>query len=147
MRRHNMQIEELIDYLLDNTTESGDCLILNNTAMRKGYNVIYHKGKIRQVHRLVFEYFKGRKLSSDYHAHHICENRACINPDHVEAVLKGEHISNHRRKLRPKIIKGIIDMYDAGSSTMRDVAERYNVSVSTVFYYTSCGNYNPAQFA
>lgn len=30
--------------------------------------------------------------------HHRCENKRCVNPDHLEAVLASRHLSNHGRE-------------------------------------------------
>ena len=46
---------------------------------------------MRKPHRIMYELMKGKipkKLSLD----HLCRNRACINPDHLEVVTNKENI-------------------------------------------------------
>lgn len=78
--------------------DQGGCMIWQGAKDEKGYGRI--AGRIR-AHRLVYETFveplEGRVL------HHVCGNRGCVNPDHLE-VLKDqrEHMTVHRSKTCPK---------------------------------------------
>lgn len=50
-------------------------------------------GKVKNVraHRLSYELFKGPLLQGKY-IDHLCKQRACINPDHLELVTPGENV-------------------------------------------------------
>jgi len=50
-----------------------------------GYSAIWHQGTNRLIHRVSYEIHKGpipEGLSID----HLCRNRVCWNPEHLEAV-------------------------------------------------------------
>lgn len=57
---------------------------------RKGYG---YGMMVVLVHRLAYELAKG-PIGDTLHVDHLCGNRGCINPDHLEAVSAGE---NQRR--------------------------------------------------
>lgn len=58
-----------------------------------GYGMFrYERGK--KAHRFSYEYHTGEMLG-DLTIDHLCKNKSCVNPEHLEAVTKGE---NSRRR-------------------------------------------------
>jgi hypothetical protein len=43
-----------------------------------------------RIHRIIYEHYKG-KIPPDLELDHLCRNRACINPEHLEAVSHREN--------------------------------------------------------
>lgn len=56
----------------------------------EGYGCFGFKGKIEQSHRLSYEDSKG-KIPEGLQIDHLCRNRKCVNPDHLEAVTHREN--------------------------------------------------------
>lgn len=74
------------------------CQIWQGSLDRHGYGQIFAGGKTFRVHRLNYILAKG-ELDVSVKLDHLCRNRACINPDHLDPVsdrvniLRGESFS------------------------------------------------------
>jgi hypothetical protein len=65
----------------------------------QGYGMVRTEGRIkRRAHRVMWERYKG-KISPGLVLHHKCQNRRCVNPDHLEMVTRTEHSALHRGNL------------------------------------------------
>lgn len=53
--------------------------------------------RVTYVHRVAYMLSFGRHLKNDEHIDHLCRNRLCVRPDHLEAVTQEE---NNKRTLR-----------------------------------------------
>lgn len=65
-------------------TFSDDCWTWNG-ALTKGYGHIYVDKKNKMVHRVVYELLTG-PIPDQMQIDHLCRNRRCCNPRHLEAV-------------------------------------------------------------
>lgn len=72
--------------------DSNGCWVWSGRVKSGGYPYLRWGNKTHQVHRLVLEAKHGKPLGSQ-HAHHVCANSSCVNPDHLQPVTHRENIA------------------------------------------------------
>src|SRR5205807_1016167 len=60
-------------------------------AKRNGYGAIFVDGRTISTHRFSYEIHHG-PIPLGLTLDHLCRNRACINPDHLEPVTRGVNV-------------------------------------------------------
>lgn len=73
----------------------GGCWEWQGAKTSDGYGHISVAGKLKRTHRMAYEILVGA-IPGGLVLDHLCRNRACANPDHLEVVSRGE---NTRRGL------------------------------------------------
>lgn len=64
-----------------------DCWIWKGKKTSGGYGISSYNGKITTTHRISYQIHKG-EIPKDLVIDHLCRNRSCVNPDHLEAVTQ-----------------------------------------------------------
>lgn len=74
---------------------TGECWLWAGTINNRGYGDISMKidgvWRIRRAHRVVYEALVG-EIPEGLVIDHVCREKACVNPDHLEAVTEKENI-------------------------------------------------------
>lgn len=84
-------------------------------------------------HRRMYEALVG-PIPADHDLHHRCENRACINPAHLEPITRRDHLLHHWRErgLTDEQVAEIVRLLGETSLTQAQIARRFGVPRTTV---------------
>jgi hypothetical protein len=72
-------------------TITNECWIWTGTISSQGYGQFERSGKRYRAHRAFYEEIKG-SIPFGLEIDHLCRNRACVNPTHLEAVSRRTNI-------------------------------------------------------
>ena len=81
----------LTDRFWKQVDKTNNCWVWTGNLNDHGYGRFGINYKRFYVHRLSYEYYKG-KISSELEVDHLCKNRRCLNPDHLELVTHRENL-------------------------------------------------------
>jgi hypothetical protein len=70
---------------------SEGCWEWAGSHMSTGYGNLNHGGRSLLAHRVSYELFVG-SIPNGHQIDHLCRNRGCVNPVHLEAVSRRENI-------------------------------------------------------
>lgn len=106
VRRSKPSIERFIPKV----QKTDNCWLWIGAQDGHGYGVFRYNGTSHKAYRVSYELFNGpipEKLQLD----HLCRNRICVNPDHLEIVTQKENIRRgFLARLQGKCVKGLHDM-------------------------------------
>lgn len=75
---------------IDSSLHPQNCWLWQGTILSNGYGQFRCQNYVAGAHRFVYQHFHG-PIPLDHHIHHVCHNRACVNPAHLTLIAKQEH--------------------------------------------------------
>lgn len=77
--------------------EASGCWIWQRQINAQGYGTAIRFNGVRsetiKAHRLIYERERGE--IPEEALHHLCGNKACVNPDHLEPITHSDHAKRH----------------------------------------------------
>lgn len=91
-----------LESLMERTVPKGDCLLWQGPTRSNGYGTVVYMGKQRSTHALALHLHAPDKFNFDpgKEVDHTCNERACINPAHLEVVTHQENMRRGRERRR-----------------------------------------------
>lgn len=124
-------------------TEDGGCWLWTGIKTDGYGRITFGPGRM-YAHRLSYLHHKG-KIPDGKVLHHICNNRACVNPDHLVPVSRPDNASlmreadRHFHKLDKDSIRAIIDLYATRKYTQAELAHIFHCSQTHIGRITLTG--------
>lgn len=135
-------------------TKNGCFECTSHNPDSSGYARNYFNGKTTGMHRFVYEEMFGL-IPGDLVVRHKCDNRICINPEHLELGTVADNIRDRDERGRHKPLRGskngfsklkeedvleIISLLDKGKHK-KDIANQFKVSLSSIYAISNKQNW------
>lgn len=113
----------------------GECWNWPYAVSKDGYGLLSINKKTLSAYKWLFEELRGRVLEK-MELDHLCRNRLCVNPEHLEPVTHKENcLRGSNTKLTAEDVREIRKL--KGTMTQRKIGEQFGVTHTTIGYIFS----------
>lgn len=122
--------------------KSGDCWVWEGSSHTKGYGFIQSRvgeEKRLYVHRISYELHYG-PIPDKLFVLHKCDNKLCVNPDHLELGTQHKNIKDARKRglFKPwknKLTENEVMKIKSSKESLSTLSNKYGVSIGTIRYH------------
>lgn len=128
-----------------------DCVVWTKCRSESGYGLIKHEGKKKRAHRVAYENSFG-PIPNGLFVLHKCDNRACVNPEHLFLGTQADNMEDMDSKKRRKTLRGTENpkaklseeaaaYIKQSKETHRHLAKKFGVSTQPIYRIKSGKGY------
>ena len=90
--RKSFTEQEMIQAFWSKVDETRTCWIWVGAIDNHGYGKFRYKGRALGAHRIAYMLYYDKDIPEDKQLDHLCRNRSCVNPKHLEIVTQETNI-------------------------------------------------------
>lgn len=128
LQGHNLR-KSPVDWVAEDRGYDTPCWIWQLYIDAGGYGIKYYDGRSRVAHKVLYEAKYG-PVPDGLELDHLCRNRACCNPDHLETVTRAVNI---RRGDKTKLTPDDVRMVRASDASAAELAVELGVAKCTIY--------------
>lgn len=127
-----------IERLMNKVERDGECWVFSGAKSHRGYG-LFRYTKLMSAHRVSYLLHKG-EIPEGMFVLHKCDNRACVNPDHLflgthqdnmDDMNAKDRANNPHKKLSAESVAEIRGLLAAGAM-QKSIAKQYGINQSSV---------------
>lgn len=89
-------------------------------------------GRLVMRHRLIWEWYNG-PIPEGFEINHLCKNRRCCNPEHLECLTKSEHKSkDNALRYKKREVEVLAFISENPSISQKKIGERFGLAQATI---------------
>jgi hypothetical protein len=115
------------------TILENDCWLWTGAKNKKGYGIFKGDMRTENAHVWIYQETYG-SISPGKEIDHLCLNKTCVNPSHLEAVTHAENMQRYQRNRRKGLLSLPKEPYiSVRESTYKTILEVLNTSPQKAF--------------
>jgi hypothetical protein len=134
-----------VDRLAHSFLVGDGCWEWQGSVQSEGYGTFY-RGKNMKAHRVVYELLVG-PIDPELTIDHLCLNKTCVRPAHLEVVTRSENIARKNRAAAgrprktpnptavPRELHGTLRERNKNGETLEQLAQEFGVNKTTIGRY------------